>query len=151
MNDINKIRNAYTEAMNALDSGYSHKVKDAIDDLIITFEQEYPERITNPAVAFLQLQVAAASIRYHVFVQDVLSATNSFRMLCEECERLFETDMLDDHYKQKIRQLVDETEQVLNVFHENLEHIDNSLTGQPSPYVKQYSTNAQFRSRHGSK
>lgn len=73
MNDIDKIRNAYTEAMKAFESGYSHKVKDAITNLITIFEQEYPERTQNQDVAFLQLQVAAASIRYHVFRQDVSS------------------------------------------------------------------------------
>ena len=133
--------------MNALESGYAHKVRDAFNNLIITFEQEYPERTIDPAVAFLQLQVAAASIHYHVFVQDDLSATNSFTLLCEECERLFKTDILDEHYKEKTRQLIDETEQVLNAFREKLEHIDNSLTGQPSPYIKQYTPNEQFRSR----
>ena len=50
--------------MKALESGYSHKVKDAMTNLITTFEQEYPERTQDPEVAFLQLQVAAASIRY---------------------------------------------------------------------------------------
>ena len=87
MNDIDKIKNAYTEAMKALESGYSHKVKDAITNLITIFEQEYPERTQNQEVAFLQLQVAAASIHYHVFVQDVLSATNSFTLLCEESNK----------------------------------------------------------------
>ena len=147
MNNIDKIRNAYTEAMKALESGYSHKVKDAITNLITIFEQEYPERTQNQEVAFLQLQVAAASIHYHVFVQDVLSATNSFTLLCEESNKLLKTDILDEHYKEKTRQLIDETEQVLNGFREKLEHIDNSLTGQPSPYIKQYTPNEQFRSR----
>ena len=133
--------------MNALESGYAHKVSDAFNNLIITFEQEYPERTTDPAVAFLQLQVAAASIRYHVFRQDVLSATSSFSLLCEESNKLLKTDILDEHYKQKTRQLIDETEQVLNAFREKVEHVDNSLTGQPSPYVKQYSLDEQFRSR----
>lgn len=141
MNDIDKIRNAYTEAMKALESGYSHKVKDAITNLITIFEQEYPERTQNQEVAFLQLQVAVASIRYHVFRQDVLSATSSFTLLCEESNKLLKTDILDEHYKEKTRQLIDETEQVLNAFRENLEHIDNSLTGQPSPYIKQYTPN----------
>ena len=81
--------------MNALESGYAHKVSDAFNNLIITFEQEYPERTTDPAVAFLQLQVAAASIRYHVFRQDVLSATSSFTLLCEESNKLLKTDILD--------------------------------------------------------
>lgn len=146
MNDIDKIRNAYTEAMKALESGYSHKVKDAITNLITIFEQEYPERTQNQEVAFLQLQVAAASIRYHVFRQDVLSATSSFTLLCEESNKLLKTDLLDEHYKQKTCQLIDETEQVLNAFREDLDHVDNSLTGQPSPYVKQYSPDEQFRS-----
>lgn len=146
MNDIDKIRNAYTEAMKALESGYSHKVKDAITNLITIFEQEYPERTQDPDVAFLQLQVAAASIRYHVFRQDVLSATSSFSLLCEESNKLLKTDILDEHYKQKTCQLIDETEQVLNAFREDLDHVDNSLTGQPSPYVKQYSPDEQFRS-----
>lgn len=53
MNDIDKIRNAYTEAMKALESGYSHKVKDAITNLITIFEQEYPERTQDQEVAFL--------------------------------------------------------------------------------------------------
>jgi len=38
MNNIDKIRNAYTEAMKALESGYSHKVKDSITNLITIFE-----------------------------------------------------------------------------------------------------------------
>lgn len=80
-------------------------------------------------------------------MQDVLSATSSFTLLCEESNKLLKTDILDEHYKQKTRQLIDETEQVLNAFREKLEHIDNSLTGQPSPYIKQYTPNEQFRSR----
>lgn len=129
MNDIDKIRKAYTEAMNALESGYAHKVSDAFKNLIITFEQEYPERTQNEEVAFLQLQVAAASIRYHVFMQDVSSATSSFTLLCEESNKLLKTDILDEHYKQKTRQLIDETEQVLNASPRNLNILITVLRG----------------------
>ena len=122
-------------------------MKDAIINLITTFEQEYPERPQDPEVAFLQLQVAAASIRYYFFRQDVLSATSSFSLLCEESNKLLKTDILSEKYKQKTLQLIDEIEQVLNTFCEDLEHIDNNLTGQPSPYVKQSSPDEQFRSR----
>ena len=145
MNDIHKIKKAYTDAIKALEGGYSHKVRDAIENLNATFEQEYPERTKEPEVAFLQLQVAAVSIRYHIFRQDVLSAIRSFSLLCEESNQLLEADILDDFYSKKTCQLVDETEQVLNSFRENMEHVDYSLTGQPSPYVKPYSPEDQFR------
>lgn len=52
MNDIHKIKKAYTDAIKALEGGYSHKVRDAIENLNATFEQEYPERTKEPEVAF---------------------------------------------------------------------------------------------------
>lgn len=145
MNDIEKIKTAYEEAMKALESGFAHKVKAAFDTLISTFQKEYPERTQDPSIAYLQLQIMAASIPYHIFMQDAVSAFGAYMQLSENCERFLATGIMDERYRNMTLQLLSDAKKAFDEFYEERNHIDQSLTGQPSPYNKKPKPEDQFR------